>query len=146
MTSDDHDGASSECECGQCRLEALFLAAFRSTWVQILSPCDELSLVLDLQHERAPGGPILLCVAEVRGPLIDVLAVSQVHLRSFVHVLELHEGAVARGEADADDKLRSAVATLAHPYVFDRSEVRRVLQGVRRLFPGLLEEALEESP
>jgi hypothetical protein len=146
MSSDHGDGAARECECGQCRLEELFVAAFRSTWVRMLSPCDELSLVLDLQHERAPGGPILLCVAEVRGAPIDVLAVSQVHLRSFVHALDLHEGAVARGEPDADDKLRSAVATLAHPYVLDRAEVRRVLEGARRLFPGLLEEVLEGSP
>lgn len=141
MTFDHQDCPS----CRLCRLEALFVTAFRALWVQAFTPRRELSLTLDLQRHRSPDCPILLCVAQVHGAPTDVLAVAQVSMNAFLSALAFFEEELTRGAADADERMRAALTALAQPILLDRAEARRVVLGVKQLFPGVLEEALEEE-
>ena len=139
----DHQGCPSG-ECRLCRLEALFVTAFRAVWVQAFTPCRELSLTLDLQRHRSPDCPILLCVAQVHGAPTDVLGVAQVSMNAFLSALAFFEEALACGAPDADERMRAALDTLAQPILLGRAEARRAALGMRQLFPGLLEDVLAE--
>jgi hypothetical protein len=126
--------------------ESVFVEVMRILWVQFLTPCRELSLTLELRRLPDIGTPVLLCVAGVQGAPLDALALSQVSMDEFAAAVERYREELEQGAPGADERMRSALADLAQPIILDRAEARRVVLATKRLFPGVLEEALEEAP
>ena len=149
MSSDSrhHHGSG---ERGECPCEALLLQVVRTLWLEELTPCEALSLTLELRRPYAEAGSNLLAVAEVRDQAGDALVVGQVPVDVFARALQRYQDEIEEGGREAAraaaERLRWTLRGLALPIHLDRDDARRVAESMERVFPGLLRDVLASAP